>query len=553
MEKKREQIGHHKYSKGLNTCPNKAWTDIKRPVIFLIFRIFRMLTLVTLGLVIGLATAGPYEGGRGKGWSGVEKTAVNQQLRFIFKNPKEAAQRYFALHPEAFYASEAFTRETTPNAPKVLRLGFHDCLPYEDGAEDGEHANGCDGCLNSEGMMFDMKSIVNGAYSVPQNYMTNNNGLAFTADMLEEIYTNPNFPEELDGQTMPESLKATGKSRADLWAFATLAAVDYGIEQQNLACDQEADHVCGHIRQHNETCKFQAPKLLWKSARFGRRDCTPDPSLNRPFFTSRKEIHPSINFVGPELMKFFKDNFGLTAEASIALYGGAHSFGRFHDQVSLLKYQWTRYQENILNNQQFVKISLRNEYWFQDCRWHGDPDGNPAKTFWTVRNGKLMEGGGPYQFFHNYVMCARYTADCSEVYTGVAETGKGGRCCNGIPEGKKCLPEEPGPDSCVTKSDNHQEANILADAGLYWKFQVDPASGAPYGCPEMERARWRKGIERYAWPLCEKEDHAPEGRPMFDIVDEYADDQDSWVAAFYTAIERMLSNGYKFHSMNIGK
>ena len=177
-----------------------------------------MLTLLTLGLTLGLAAAGPYAGGRGESWSNDEKKAVNQQLRFIFKNPQEAAQRYFALHPEAFYASEAFTDVTKPNAPKVLRLGFHDCLPYEDGAEDGEHANGCDGCLNSEGMMFDMKSLVTGAYTAPQNYMTNNNGLTFTADMLEEIYTNPNFPEELDAQTMPESLKDIGKSRADLWA-----------------------------------------------------------------------------------------------------------------------------------------------------------------------------------------------------------------------------------------------------------------------------------------------------------------------------------------------
>ena len=28
-----------------------------------------------------------------------------------------------------------------------------------------------------------------------------------------------------------------GKSRADLWAFATLVAVEYGIETNNMVCD----------------------------------------------------------------------------------------------------------------------------------------------------------------------------------------------------------------------------------------------------------------------------------------------------------------------------
>ena len=35
-----------------------------------------------------------------------------------------------------------------PNAAKMLRLGFHDCLKYKDGT------GGCDGCLNWEGVGF---------------------------------------------------------------------------------------------------------------------------------------------------------------------------------------------------------------------------------------------------------------------------------------------------------------------------------------------------------------------------------------------------------------
>ena len=34
-------------------------------------------------------------------------------------------------------------------------------------------------------------------------------------------------------------MKSSGKSRADLWAFATLVAVESGINENNLACDNQ--------------------------------------------------------------------------------------------------------------------------------------------------------------------------------------------------------------------------------------------------------------------------------------------------------------------------
>ena len=36
---------------------------------------------------------------------------------------------------------------------------------------------------------------------------------------------------------MPASLYNQGISRADLWAFATIAAVEYGINMNNIMCD----------------------------------------------------------------------------------------------------------------------------------------------------------------------------------------------------------------------------------------------------------------------------------------------------------------------------
>ena len=77
---------------------------------------------------------------------------------------------------------------TIPNAAKMLRLGFHDCLKYTDGT------GGCDGCLNWEGMGFQFEG--DGPRYVYENVgATNNNGLSDTVMVLEQLYTNKNFPK----------------------------------------------------------------------------------------------------------------------------------------------------------------------------------------------------------------------------------------------------------------------------------------------------------------------------------------------------------------------
>ena len=73
-----------------------------------------------------------------------------------------------------------------------------------------------------------------GKYNGPNVNVTNNNGLTFTADVLEEIYTNRKFPK--GAPELPVSMKDSGKSRADLWAFAALLAPQVGIDFNNQAC-----------------------------------------------------------------------------------------------------------------------------------------------------------------------------------------------------------------------------------------------------------------------------------------------------------------------------
>ena len=65
-------------------------------------------------------------------------------------------------------------------------------------------------------------------------------GLLYVADILEEIYTNKDFPDLSNNNhqvpSLSVSMQESGKSRADLWAFATLIAAQMGVEQNNLAC-----------------------------------------------------------------------------------------------------------------------------------------------------------------------------------------------------------------------------------------------------------------------------------------------------------------------------
>jgi hypothetical protein len=53
--------------------------------------------------------------------------------------------------------------------------------------------------------------------------VTNNKAHRYTVELLEEIYTNPDFPQ--GSPQLETSLQNCGKSRADLWAFAGIVAI----------------------------------------------------------------------------------------------------------------------------------------------------------------------------------------------------------------------------------------------------------------------------------------------------------------------------------------
>ena len=72
---------------------------------------------------------------------------------------------------------------------------------------------------------------------LPDALKTDNAGLEITADILEEIFTNKNFPSS--AQALKISLADSGKSRADLWTFASTVAVEWGVIRNNRGCAGE--------------------------------------------------------------------------------------------------------------------------------------------------------------------------------------------------------------------------------------------------------------------------------------------------------------------------
>ena len=64
----------------------------------------------------------------------------------------------------------------------------------------------------------------------------NNNGLDRAVSNLEKIYTTHDWPSKAEKMPSGLSLFQTGKSRADLWQFAALVALENILERSDFAC-----------------------------------------------------------------------------------------------------------------------------------------------------------------------------------------------------------------------------------------------------------------------------------------------------------------------------
>ncbi len=220
---------------------------------------------------------------------------------------------------------------------KALRLAFHDCFLYEDGT------GGCDGCLNLD------------------ENLEANTGLQHTAAILEKIYTEVNFPEMPGLPNLPASPKDLGMSRADLWAFTGLLAINDYLSFTKTYCHHYSYNLtCGDL---STPCFSPLPGFA-SMFQTGRSDCVPSASASQKqaYVASKVEMPPYEGGNGEMTIKYFKDNFDMNATEALSLMG-AHTVGEFFPMNSKKDYAWVRDRDStrkeIFNNEYFKTLALR--------------------------------------------------------------------------------------------------------------------------------------------------------------------------------------------------
>ena len=91
------------------------------------------------------------------------------------------------------------------------------------------------------------------------------------------------------------SLRDSGKSRADLWAFAAIVATEYGIETNNMLCDgtfnSNPEIQCSDRIGTND-CRINLSRSL--KFQTGRKDCISDDP-DRGYVTYKDEVWKDFN------------------------------------------------------------------------------------------------------------------------------------------------------------------------------------------------------------------------------------------------------------------
>jgi len=232
----------------------------------------------------------------------------------------------------------------------ILRLVFHDCIPYKDGT------GGCDGCLNWAHMYSETPSANNKdhVYKFSPPNATDNKGLDGAAIALEKIYTTLDWP--FQEKSLQVSLHQSGKSRADLWQLAGLIALELGVERANRACD--LDYYARQqvtLLESREKCEIKLTKpLKFKS---GRQDCKSDDPEGRGYVTSKPESQPRLMSTGNEIIDYGRNFFNMDAEHFAALMG---IHGAVHAARIGLKYTW--FGPGYISNVYFKQLANKPLY-----------------------------------------------------------------------------------------------------------------------------------------------------------------------------------------------
>ena len=362
---------------------------------------------------------------------------------------------------------------------------------------------GCDGCLDWEGMgiSFQKKDEPsgNGPYDKTFNDpgdITNgkgdNNGLAMTVLALEHVFKDSNLGD--NGQ----SLMAAGKARADLWALAGIVAVEFSINENNLACTAATlpwtrrgtgAEGCGRRNMESLDCFIQMPQIPFRT---GRTDCTPGAE---PYIASKTEVHPSPFANGPTTLQWFETNFGLTDPKEVVALMGAHTLGKLDQRNSFFKYFWNRGEHSYFNNQFYKNIVDDKDHAIQCMKsatdgfiFIGMPNGTAGAVTYKAHGRGWFKSGGPFSWRRNLDLCYDGQIGKSgltrilKVFGSEADVEK--NCYNPSTQLESGGPDWTCEDVCYTPDDFVDEVMLNSDMGLYLDFTVDQSTGRQLGYKE---------------------------------------------------------------------
>jgi len=196
----------------------------------------------------------------------------------------------------AYGLLEDFFSSNPQHLPTAVRLTFHDCV------------GGCDGCIN-----FDN---------------ADNAG-------LEDIVA------DLEVQYDSDTISSTGMSRADFWTIASYVAIAETLEIANRQAD--TGNTCRRRSNGYPYCFYSLPNFY--DAQFGRVDCNSDD----PTGTDAMHEFPSPNGDSAATTAYFADEFGLTAEETVAIMG-AHTLGAADPNDSGYAGAWIAGGQDSLNS-----------------------------------------------------------------------------------------------------------------------------------------------------------------------------------------------------------
>jgi len=498
---------------------------------------------VTLVLLLATAAMAVYQPGEpGAPWSQRDVEITKGKISWIISG-KVAGKKALTMVDGGEEALEGKfpVGHIIPTLPNLIRLSFHDCLKYESGG------GGCDGCLNFDGMgrRVDKKK----GMTFEERSVADNNNLLWVAQVLEGVYKDPNFgPDNIEH--FDKSLFDRGMSRADLWAFAGIVALQTGIKNNNDFCEENIkDQTCNlnkidcSITSINENIES-----IFKT---GRSDCNPTdsevacdaPNNKYAFCTKKSEVKPSPHQNGTTTAEFFKENFNLNPKEAVTLMG-AHTFGAPKASTSgFRRYGWTASGQQAFNSAYYQNI-VRDQGYKMDQRGggggYGDAFGNPISYTWQIRS-----EGSNHQW--NWSL---HGDQCNDVACGLKE-GE---------ESPYMFDDYDGP--CNSCCRINREARLLpfrsvqmmsVDMGLYRKFTINPETLKPQGCPGF--ANCKNYLEKKnafcSFPGaigatgCERNDEpATEEQSMADVVEEYATDFNAFAKDFVAVYEKMQANGY---------